>query len=204
MRKLGLVVTQRVTYKITTKRKHSDAESDNLINMNFNPVGPDQVWAGDVSYLKTGEGWLYLAIVMDLYSRRIVGWHLSKRMTTDLINKAFIKAHNLRKPPKGIVFHSDRGSQYTSSSFRSLLRKLGCRASMGNVGACWDNAVVERFFGSLKHDWLLKIPQPTREHMRLDVAKYMKYYNVDRLHSANDDLSPIEFENSFRKVSGWS
>jgi putative transposase len=204
MRKLGLVVTQRVAYKITTKRKHSDAVADNLINMNFNPVGPNQVWAGDVSYLKTGEGWLYLAIVMDLYSRRIVGWHLSKRMTTDLVNKAFIKAHNLRKPPKGIVFHSDRGSQYTSTSYRSLLRNLGCRASMGDVGACWDNAVVERFFGSLKHDWLLKIPQPTREHMRLDVAKYMKYYNVDRLHSTNDDLSPIEFESSFRKVSGWS
>ena len=148
MRKLGVIVTQRVAYKITTKRKHSDLVAENLLNMNFNPVAPNQVWAGDVSYLKTGEGWLYLAIVMDLYSRRIVGWHLSKRMTTGLISQAFMKAYNLRKPSKGLVFHSDRGSQYTSSSYRSLLRKRGCRASMGDVGACWDNAVVERFFGS--------------------------------------------------------
>ncbi|WP_297821316.1 IS3 family transposase [uncultured Paraglaciecola sp.] len=204
MERLKLVVTQRIAYKVTTKRKHSDAVADNLLNMNFNPVGPNQIWAGDVSYLKTGEGWLYLAIVMDLYSRRIVGWHISKRMTRDLVEQALIKAHNLRKPPKGLVVHSDRGSQYTSKGFRNLLSRLGCRASMGDVGACWDNAVVERFFGSLKHDWLFKVPQPTRTHMREDVARYMKYYNVERLHSANLDQSPIEFENSFRKVSGWT
>ncbi len=131
MNQLKLVVTQRVAYKVTTKRKHSDAVADNLLNMNFNPVAPNQVWAGDVTYLKTGEGWLYLAIVMDLYSRRIIGWHISKRMTRDLVEKALIKAHNLRKPPKGVVFHSDRGSQYTSTGFRNLLTKLGCRASMG-------------------------------------------------------------------------
>ena len=204
MERLKLVVTQRIAYKVTTKRKHSDAVADNLLNMNFNPVGPNQIWAGDVSYLKTGEGWLYLAIVMDLYSRRIVGWHISKRMTRDLVEQALTKAHNLRKPGKGLVFHSDRGSQYTSKGFRNLLSRLGCRASMGDVGACWDNAVVERFFGSLKYDWLFKVPQPTRTHMREDVARYMKYYNVERLHSANLDQSPIEFENSFRKVSGWS
>ena len=204
MERLTLVVTQRIAYKVTTKRKHSDAVADNLLNMNFNPVGPNQIWAGDVSYLKTGEGWLYLAIVMDLYSRRIVGWHISKRMTRDLVEQALTKAHNLRKPVKGLVFHSDRGSQYTSKGFRNLLSRLECRASMGDVGACWDNAVVERFFGSLKYDWLFKVPQPTRTHMREDVARYMKYYNVERLHSANLDQSPIEFENSFRKVSGWS
>lgn len=204
MRRLNLVVKQRVAYKVTTKRKHSDAVADNLLNMNFNPVAPNQVWAGDVSYLKTGEGWLYLAVVMDLYSRRIVGWHISTRMTTDLVLKAFNKAHRLRQPPRGLVFHSDRGSQYTSKRFRALLEKLNCRASMGDVGACWDNAVVERFFGSLKHDWLMKIPQPTREFTKNDVAKYMKYYNVSRLHSANADQSPVNYENSFLKVSGWT
>jgi putative transposase len=99
---------------------------------------------------------------MDLCGRRIVGWHTSERMTTDLIERAFLKAHSLRQPPKGLVFHSDRGSQYTSKRFRSLLKRLHCRSSMGDVGACWDNAVVERFFGSLKHDWLLKVAQPTR------------------------------------------
>jgi putative transposase len=202
MATLGLVVTQRVAYKVTTKRKHSDAVADNLLNQNFNPVAPNQVWAGDVTYLRTGEGWMYLAIVMDLYSRRIVGWHIDKRMTTDLVSKAMMKAYNLRQPPKGLVFHSDRGSQYTSKHYRKLLANYGIRASMGDVGACWDNAVVERFFGSLKHDWLLKVPQPTREHMRNDVMAYMRYYNLERLHTANGDLSPIEYEqSSLRKVS---
>ena len=201
MNKLGLVVTQRVAYKVTTKRKHSDAVADNLLNQNFNPVAPNEVWAGDVTYLKTGEGWMYLAIVMDLYSRRIVGWHIDTRMTTDLVSKAMMKAYNLRQPPDGLVFHSDRGAQYTSKRYRSLLANYGIRASMGDVGACWDNAVVERFFGSLKHDWLLKVPQPTREHMKNDVAAYMRYYNLDRLHTANRDMSPVNYEMSFRKVS---
>lgn len=194
MRKLGLTVSQRVAYKVTTKRKASDAVADNLLNQNFDPVGPNQVWAGDVTYLKTGEGWMYLAIVMDLYSRRIVGWHIDKRMTTSLVSRALIKAYNLRQPPAGLVFHSDRGSQYTSKRFRKCLASYGMRSSMGSVGACWDNAVVERFFGSLKHDWILKVAQPTREHMEADVMKYMRYYNVHRLHSANDDLSPVAFE----------
>lgn len=101
MATLGLVVTQRVAYKVTTKRKHSDSVADNLLNQNFNPVAPNQVWAGDVTYLRTDEGWMYLAIVMDLYSRRIVGWYIDKRMTTDLVSKAMIKAYNLRQPPKG-------------------------------------------------------------------------------------------------------
>ena len=197
MKKLGLNVTQRVAYKVTTKRKHSDAVADNLLNQNFDPVGPNQVWAGDVTYLKTGDSWMYLAVVMDLYSRRIVGWHIAKRMKTNLVCKALMKAYNVRLPPEGLVFHSDRGSQYTSKHYRKLLSSYGMRASMGDVGACWDNAVVERFFGSLKHDWLFKVAQPTRDHMKADVARYMRYYNVERLHTANDDLSPSVFENKY-------
>lgn len=204
MKKLGLFVTQRVAYKVTTKRSHNDLVAANLLNQNFNPLGPNQVWAGDVTYLKTGEGWMYLAIVMDLYSRRIVGWYIDKRMTTDLISKALIKAYNLRQPSKGVVFHSDRGSQYTSKRFGKLLNSYGIRASMGDVGACWDNAVVERFFGSLKYDWIFKVPQATRSHMKKDVAAYMRYYNLERLHSANGDQSPVNYENTLRKVSGWS
>ena len=136
MNRLGLQVTQRVAYKATTRRKHHHAVADNLLNQNFNPTAPNQVWAGDVTYLKTGEGWIYLAIVMDLYSRRIVGWRIDKRMTTSLVSQALIKAYNLRKPPKGLVFHSDRGSQYTSGHYRKLLEKYEIRASMGDVGAC--------------------------------------------------------------------
>ena len=104
MKKLNLKVTQRIAYKVTTKRKHGDKVADNLLNQNFNPVAPNQVWAGDITYLKTGEGWMYLAIVMDLYSRRIVGWFINKRMTTDLISKAMNMAYNLRQPPKGWCF----------------------------------------------------------------------------------------------------
>ncbi len=202
MRKLKLVVKQRVAYKVTTKRKHSDKVADNLLNQNFNPVGANHVWAGDITYLRTGEGWMYLAVVMDLYSRRIVGWHASKRMTTDLIKIAMKRAIWLRRPPRGLVFHSDRGSQYTSSAYQKLLKAHDIRPSMGDVGACWDNAVVERFFGSLKHDWLLKVQHPTREIMKQDVAAYMRYYNVERLHSSNGDQSPVRFEISQMKVSG--
>ena len=204
MAKLGLKVTQRIAYKVTTKRKHSDSVAANLVKMDFNCSEPNKLWAGDVTYLKTGEGWMYLAVVMDLYSRRIVGWHISKRMTSDLVEKALSQAFWTRKPAEGLIFHSDRGSQYTSSSFRKLTKRYRMRASMGDVGACWDNAVVERFFGSLKHDWIFKVHQPTRDQMRKDVAAYMRYYNLTRLHTANNDMSPINYENSLRKVSGWA
>ena len=201
MKKLNLKVKQRVAFKVTTKRKHSDNVADNLLNQNFNPTGPNEIWAGDVTYLKTAEGWMYLAIVMDLFSRRIVGWSIDKHMKQALVNRALISAYNLRRPPKGVVFHSDRGSQYTSAHFQKLLKSYGMRSSMGDVGACWDNAVVERFFGSLKHDWILKVHQPTREHMKQDVSAYIKYYNLQRLHTSNRDMSPINFENSQIKVS---
>ena len=116
MKKLNLVVKQRVAYGVTTQRKQSDPVADNWLNQNFDPVAANEVWAGDITYLKTAEGWMYLAVVMDLFSRRIVGWQIDKRMTTDLIGKAMIKAVSLRQPPKGLVFHSDRGSQYTSNA----------------------------------------------------------------------------------------
>ena len=202
MRKLGLKVRQRQAYRVTTQRKKSDAVADNLLNQNFNPVSANEIWAGDITYLRTAEGWMYLAIVMDLYSRRIVGWAIDKRMKQDLVNRALIMAYNLQQPSKGLVFHSDRGSQYTSQGYRKLLKTFGMRASMGDVGACWDNAVVEQFFGSLKYDWLFKVHQPTRELMKQDVAAYIKYYNLDRLHTSNGDMSPVQYERSQIKVSG--
>jgi len=125
-----------------------------------------------MTYLCTREGWMYLTVVMDLYSRRIAGWAIDKRMTQALVSRAVIKAIHLRQPPKGLVFHSDRGSLYTSKHYRTLLNSHGGRASMGSTGACWDNAVVERFFGSLKYDWMLKIDLPTRDYMKKDVADY--------------------------------
>lgn len=204
MRKLNLVVKQRMAYKVTTQRDERHTAALNLLNMNFNPVAPNQVWAGDITYLRTGEGWMYLSIVMDLYSRRIVGWAIDKRMTTELVERSLQSAYWLRKPGKGVVFHSDRGSQYTSKSFKKCNKKLGMRQSMGSTGACWDNAVVERFFGSLKHDWLFKVHQPTRKHMKHDVAAYMRYYNLERLHTANGDMSPVDYENCKVKVSEYA
>jgi putative transposase len=125
-------------------------------------------------------------------------------MTADLISKAITKAVNFRQPKQELVFHSDRDSQYTGRHFGKLLNGYGIRASIGDVGACWDNALVERFFGSLKHDWILKITQPTREHIKQGVTTYIKYYNHDRLHTANADMSPINYEMSLKKLSSWS
>ncbi|MBG6016031.1 IS3 family transposase [Pseudomonas aeruginosa] len=200
MKQLGLVVKQRKRYRGTSKGKVI-ATADNLLNQNFNPVAVNEIWAGDITYLKTPEGWLYLSIVMDLYSRRIVGWHMSSKIDTALISKALMMAYNLRSPSKGCVFHSDRGSQYTSGQYQELLKSYDMRSSQGDVGACWDNAVVERFFGSLKHDWLFKRPHANRSEMKQDVLDYLRYYNLTRLHTANHYLSPVAYENSFRKVS---
>jgi len=204
MRKLGLVVRQRVAYKVTTKRDERHIAAPNLVNMKFNPSAANQVWTGDITYLKTEQGWMYLSVIMDLYSRRIVGWSISKRMTTDLVLKSLQQAYWLRKHPKGVIFHSGRGSQYTSKKLKKALAKMGIKQSMGDVGACWDNAVVERFFGSLKHDWILKIRHATYEEMVTDVTAYMRYYNVKRLHTANGDMSPVEYENYQLKVSTWT
>jgi len=199
----SLKVIQRVAYKVTTKRKHSDSVASNLVNMQFNPSHSNQVWAGDVTYLRTREGWCYLAIVMDLYSRKIIGWHISNRMTTGLVLKAMQMAINLRQPPEGLIFHSDRGSQYTSRRFSKLLKDNSIKASMSGKGACWDNAVVERFFGSLKHEWLIKVIHLTREAMKIDVQKYIRYYNHERLHTTLGDIPPVAYEKRIIKVSNF-
>ena len=199
-----LKVVQRVAYKVTTKRKHSDSVADNLVNMAFDPKQPNTVWAGDVTYLRTREGWCYLAIVMDLHSRKIIGWHISKNMTTELVLKAMQMAINLRQPRSGLIFHSDRGAQYTSKRFRNLLKQNAIKASMSGKGACWDNAVVERFFGSLKYAWILKVIHLTRESMKIDVQKYIRYYNHDRLHTTLEDLTPVAYEKRNLKVSNFS
>ncbi|WP_440863533.1 IS3 family transposase [Symbiopectobacterium purcellii] len=167
-----LVCRQRRTYKVTTKPRPGAEVAPNLLNQNFNPPGPNQVWASDITYLKTGEGWLYLAAIMDLYSRQIVGWQVDRRVTSSLVCGALMKAYNLRTRPPGLVVHTDRGAQYTGQRFQALLSSYRLRSSMGDVGACWDNAVMERFWGSLKHEWLLLVPQPTRAYMEHDVAPH--------------------------------
>ncbi len=204
MRQLGLRVVQRVAYKATTNSKHNNAIADNLLEQKFNQPRPNMVWAGDITYLRTAEGWLYLAVVMDLYSRKIIGWAMGKRINQDLVCRAMQMAINLRNPDQGLIFHSDRGSQYSSRMFRKLLKQNNIQPSMSGRGACWDNAVVERFFGSLKNEWLIKVVHLTRETMKKDVEDYIRYYNHDRLHTANGDLSPVKFEMCVKKVSGWT
>jgi putative transposase len=201
MNKLGLQVKQRIAYKVTTMRKHSHSVADNILDQNFNPKQANQIWAGDVTYLRTAQGWMYLAIVMDLYSRRIIGWSIHKRMTVDLVERAMQMALNLRSPTKALIFHSDRGSQYTSHRFQKQLKDNNVTASMSGRGACLDNAVVERFFGSLKNEWLLNVYHLTRYGMKEDVEGYIRYYNQIRLHTSNGNCSPIEFEQSTINVS---
>lgn len=202
MQEEGLVCRQRRAFKVTTKPRPGAEVAPNLLNQNFTPPGPDQVWVQDITYLKTGEGWLYLAAIMDLYSRRIVGWQVDNRMTSSLVCRALMKAYNLRNPRRGLVMHTDRGSQYTGHRFQSMLKSYGLRSSMGDVGACWDNAVMERFWSSLKHEWLLLVPQPTRAYMKQDVATYIRHYNLERNHTANGGVSPVHYEQlAEKKVS---
>lgn len=157
MRKLKLVCTQRLSYKSTTNSHHHYGISENILDQQFNPGKGNQVWSTDITYLKTRQGWVYLAVVMDLYSRKIVGWAMDKRMKTGLIKRALAHAYILRKPPKGLIHHSDRGSQYASHAYRKQLEGYNMISSMSGKGNCYDNAVVERFFGSLKYEWLTNV-----------------------------------------------
>ena len=151
MKSLNLHCLQRKA-KPRSKKGKSDRNRVNLLNQCFNPPFPNEVWAGDITYLKTAQGYRYLAVVMDLYSRRIVGWKLDTRMTSSLVIDVLQQAYSLRHPQYGCVFHSDQGSQYTSDDFQNKLLRLNMRSSMSGVGSCYDNAVVERFFGTLKSE----------------------------------------------------
>lgn len=195
MRKLDLVCSQRRSYKCTTNSHHANAISPNLLDQKFNPSKANQVWSTDITYLPTRQGWVYLAIVMDLYSRKIVGWSMNERMTTKLILRALRQAHALRKPAFGLLHHSDRGAQYTSAAYRKQLSEYGMKSSMSGKGNCYDNAVVERFFGSLKYEWLANVIHLTRDGIINDVNKYIRYYNGTRLHSTLGYVSPNEYEN---------
>lgn len=194
MKKLGLKVRSKRRFVVTTDSYHDLPVAANLLARQFQPNKKNQVWASDITYLWTSQGWLYLAVVIDLYSRRVVGWHCDNQMTKSLVIRALMMAVNLRKPPKGLLHHSDRGSQYASQAYQSLLKQHGMTCSMSRKGNCWDNAPVERFFSSLKREWVTGHLYSTRLAMINDVNQYMKYYNQVRLHSTINDMSPIEYE----------
>ena len=190
-----LQVQTKRKFKVTTDSNHDKPIAPNLLEREFTVNTPDTVYVGDITYIPTREGWLYLAVVIDLFSRAVVGWSMSSRITADLVNGAMRMALWKRKPAKGLIFHSDRGSQYASDSHRKLLNDHGFKASMSRKGDCWDNAVAESFFHTLKIELVHHCDFETREEARAAIFEYIEvFYNRQRAHSANGYEAPLAFE----------
>ena len=182
-------------FKITTNSKHNHPISPNLLQRRFNVLEPDKYWVGDITYIPTSQGWLYLATVIDLYSRQVIGWSMSHRMQAKLVNDALLMAVWKRKPAKGLVWHTDQGSQYASKSHRALLSRHHITQSMSRKGDCWDNAVAESFFHTLKTELTHHHSFKNREEAKHAIFEYIEvFYNRIRIHSANDYMSPVDFE----------
>lgn len=195
MRKAGVSVKTKRRFKVTTNSKHRYPVASNLLGRQFNVNRPNRTWASDITYLWTKEGWLYLAVVLDLYSRKVVGWSVSNRITADLPIKALRMALGRRRPESGLIHHSDQGVQYACHAYQRLLKGNGLIPSMSRKGDCWDNAVAESFFSTLKsertqHHWYL-----TREDAHRDIFDYIElFYNRRRLHSYLGYVSPDSYE----------
>jgi transposase InsO family protein len=198
MHTASITVKTRRRFKATTNSKHDHPIAENLLDRHFAPQeikGPNRVYAGDITYIDTAEGWLYLAVVIDLWSRRVVGWAMSHRMTKELVNDALHMAFVQRETTTGILYHSDRGSQYASDDHQKLLKDYGMTCSMSRKGNCWDNAVVESFNATLKTELIHRRRWNTREEARAAIFKYLEtWYNIQRLHSTLGYRSPAEFE----------
>ena len=191
-----LVVKTKRKFKATTYSQHDNPIASNLLDRQFNVAQPDEYYVGDITYIPTQEGWLYLATTIDLYSRKIVGWSMADNMRTSLVNDALLMALKGRNPPAGLVWHTDRGSQYASESHRQLLSEYGIQQSMSRKGNCWDNAVAESFFHSLKTELVHHCSFKTRNEAKQKIFEYIEvFYNRQRRHSANEYLSPVDYEN---------
>ena len=191
----GVSVKRRKKFKATTDSKHKLPVAPNLLNRQFRVNEPDCVYCGYITYVWTSKGWLYLAVVLDLYSRQVVGWSMSNRITRKLVMTALDMAIWRRRPGPGLIFHSDRGSQYCSKDFQKMLLKHRMLSSMSRKGNCWDNSVAESFFGSLKTERVFSSTYKTREEARRDIVDYIEmFYNNKRRHSYLGYLSPREFE----------
>ena len=176
--------------------------AENKLGQQFEVSAPDRVWVTDITYIKTHEGWLYLAVVIDLFSRRVVGWSAQSRMTTDLALQALLSAVWRRKPKQTVIIHSDQGSQFTSREWQSFLRQHNLDASMSRRGNCHDNAVAESFFQLLKRERIRRRTYPTRDDARQDVFEYIEmFYNPKRKHTNNGMLSPVDFEIRQQKLN---
>jgi len=185
----------RRRFRVTTRRDPSHPVAKNLLRRNFSADAPNQRWASDITYISTHQGWLYLAVVMDLYSRRIVGWSMSRWMSRRIVLAALRMAIDARQPEGALIHHSDRGSQYTSDDFRDELASHGIECSMSSSGNCYDNAVVESFFGLLKRERVNRVRYRTRDEARADLFDYIEvFYNRKRRHGYLGNISPADFE----------
>ena len=195
MRENGIVVERTRKFKATTDSDHTFNISPNLLDRDFTADLPNQKWAGDISYIWTREGWLYLAVILDLHSWRVIGWAVSNRMKRDLAIRALKMAIALRSPPRGCVFHSDRGSQYCSHDYQKILCEHGFKASMSGKGNCCDNAAVETFFKTIKAELIWRRSWETRRQAETAIFQYINgFYNPRRRHSALGGKSPLAFE----------
>ena len=195
MRQAGLRGCPKPKFTVTTHRDPSHPVADNLLDQNFTATSPNERWSSDITYIKTRQGWLYLAVVMDLYSRRIVGWSMSRWISRHLVIDALKMAIDQRCPDGELLHHSDRGSQYTSDDFRDELEKHNIRCSMSARGNCYDNAVVESFFGLLKRERVNRNYYLTRDDAKQDIFDYIeRFYNRKRRHGYLGNISPAAFE----------
>jgi len=202
MKQHGLRVKTTKRFKVTTNSDHKRPVAPNLVQRNFSAEAPDRLWTGDITYIWTAEGWLYLAVILDVFSRRIVGWRMDKRMTDDLVITAFKNALVRRCPTPGLIFHSDRGSQYCSKRFQSLIKGVGGIQSMSGTGCCYDNAITESFFGTLKRELVHHCFFKARAEAQGRIFRYIEgFYNRRRRHSALGYQAPENYERLFVKLA---
>jgi putative transposase len=195
----GIRAKGKRRFKVTTDSNHDLPIAANLLDRQFNVAQPDKAWVGDITYIATDEGWLFLAVVVDLFSRQVVGWALRDDMTASLVVDALRMAWFRRHPAKdaGLIFHSDRGSQYASKDFRDTLKEYDITPSMSRRGNCWDNACSETLFGSLKVERLYGQRFASRRHARDETIAWLLWYNRERLHSTLTYVSPMQFEDNW-------
>lgn len=200
MKKYGIFSKTKKKFKVTTKQNYKASFSANLLNGSFETDRINQIWTSDITYIWTQEGWLYLAVVLDVYNREIIGWSVNQRCSKDLVLSAFTMAIRNRRPEAGVIFHSDRGSQYTSAGFRNTLAYYGFIQSMSGKGNCYDNAITESFFSTLKKELIYQTNFETKQQAATEIFEFIEiFYNRKRLHSALDYQSPLEFR--LRKIS---
>ena len=193
----GIKARGKRKYVVTTDSKHALPIAPDLLKRDFHPAKPNTVWTGDITYIPTEEGWLYLAAVIDLYSRQVVGWSMKSHMETSLVTDALRMAWFRRRPEAGLIFHSDRGSQYCSREFQGNLTCYGMQSSMSRKGNCWDNAPTESLWGSLKVGRLYGMRFETRRQAMDEVIDWLTFYNHRRLHSTLGYTSPMQFESNW-------